>query len=136
MASHSVPMEPTSNSLRAPAGGGHLSRTCATVLDSVQHVLDARSAWIFVRESGSGMLVAADARGDGAAAFAGARIPHDRGVVGLSYSHRETVFAPEPSQDDRWFDCESVHRAKLAAVVFVPILAEHEAIGVLGLEVP
>jgi hypothetical protein len=94
MAKTISPLEPTSR-LPVPE---HVSLTCSTVLECVRSVLDARSACIFLRESGSGTLVAVDARGEGAAAFARARIPCDRGVVGLSFTRREAVFSPEPSK--------------------------------------
>ena len=133
MATHSIPVDPVHNTLATRA---HLSHTCGVILDSAQRLLDARSAWIFVYEPSSGTLVTVDARGDGAAAFADARIPSHRGIVGLSYTAREAVFTPDPSQDNRWFECDRVHSVKLGSLVLLPMLGDDKALGVLGLEMP
>jgi transcriptional regulator with GAF, ATPase, and Fis domain len=105
-------------------------------MDISQRLLGARSVWILLYDSTSKALVTAEARGVGAEPYRHARICAERGIVGLSFTRREPVFVPEPGEDDRWFDCERVHRAHLAPVVTVPICVDDEALGVIGLEMP
>jgi formate hydrogenlyase transcriptional activator len=63
-------------------------------------------------------------------------VPCDRGIVGLAFSRRETVFVGDVAAETRWFDPDRVRRSGLTSVFTVPLLHDNERIGVVGLDAP
>jgi formate hydrogenlyase transcriptional activator len=113
-----------------------VAQTCDAVLGIVERVFNARSAWILLHDATTNELVTTAFRGPGADAFAKARISCDRGIVGLSFTRRETVFVPDAQQDERWFDPERVHCSELRSVFTIPLVVKSQAFGVVGLDSP
>jgi formate hydrogenlyase transcriptional activator len=113
-----------------------LEATCAAMLDVVERLFGAQSSWILLHDPGSDRLVPCGMRGRGAEAYGGAELPCDAGVAGLAFTRGETVFVPDVSQDDRWFDPARVRRSGLRSVVNVPLVDRETPIGVIGLASP
>jgi formate hydrogenlyase transcriptional activator len=111
-------------------------QTCRAMLDVAERLFAARSCWILLEEPGTNELVTIEFRGPGAGAYAGARVPSDRGIVGLAYLHRESVFVPDAQNEERWYDPARVKSAGLRSVFTVPLLFEHRPLGVVGLDSP
>jgi Nif-specific regulatory protein len=110
--------------------------TCDALLGVIEGLFDARSTWILLHDASTDELVTTAYRGPGADAFADARIPCDRGIVGLAFRRREPVFVPDVQHEDRWFDAQRVHRSELLSVITIPLVIKSQAIGVVGLESP
>jgi formate hydrogenlyase transcriptional activator len=113
-----------------------VENTCDAVLDAAERMFDATSAWILLHDSATNSLRTARFRGPGGDAYAEVSVPSDRGIVGLAFSRRETVFVGDVLSETRWFDAERVHRSGLRSVFTVPLLHDKERIGVLGLDAP
>jgi formate hydrogenlyase transcriptional activator len=114
----------------------NVSQTCDAMLGVIEHVFNARSAWILLHDASNDELVTTAFRGPGADTFGNARIPADRGIVGLAFRRRETVFVPNAQQEDRWFHPERVHHSELRSVFTIPLVVKSQAIGVVGLDSP
>jgi formate hydrogenlyase transcriptional activator len=108
-------------------------QTCRAMLDAAEGIFAARCAWILLHERSTGELVTADIRGAGAEMYRNARIPRDRGIVGLAFSRREAVFVAQPLDDDRWFEPERVRNAVVGSILMVPLVIEDDVLGVVGL---
>jgi formate hydrogenlyase transcriptional activator len=113
-----------------------VAQTCDAMLGVVERVFEARSTWILLHDAATKELVTVAFRGPGAESFGNARIPCDRGIVGLAFRRRETVFVPDVQHDERWFDAERVHRSELRSVFTIPLVVKSQAIGVVGLDSP
>src|SRR5919106_6349601 len=113
-----------------------VAQTCDAMLGVVERVFNARSTWIPLHDVPANELVTVAFRGPGADSFENARVPCDRGIVGLAFRCRETVFVPDAQQEDRWFDPSRVHRSGLRSVFTMPLVVKSEAIGVVGLDSP
>ena len=113
-----------------------VAQTCDAMLGVVERVFNARSTWILLHDVPANELVTVAFRGPGADSFENARVPCDRGIVGLAFRRRETVFVPDAQQEDRWFDPSRVHRSDLRSVFTMPLVVKSEAIGVVGLDSP
>jgi formate hydrogenlyase transcriptional activator len=111
-------------------------RTCEAILDTVEQMFGARSAWILLHERAANQLVTAAFRGPGAESYADRHIPSDTGLVGLAFTRRETIFVPDVMTEDRWADPERTYRSGLRSVFTVPMVHESEALGVVGLDSP
>jgi putative methionine-R-sulfoxide reductase with GAF domain len=72
--------------------------------------------------------------GPGADAYAGARVGCDRGIVGLAFRRRETVFVADVQEEDRWYDTERVRASGLQSPFTIPMVCEDEGLGVVGLD--
>ena len=57
-------------------------QTCGAMLDAAERIFAARACWILVHDPSLQELVTVEFRGAGAAAYADARVPSDRGIVG------------------------------------------------------
>jgi transcriptional regulator with GAF, ATPase, and Fis domain len=106
------------------------------MLDAAERIFAARSSWILLFDARSQELVTIEFRGPGADAYAGARVGCDRGIVGLAFRRRETVFVADVQDEDRWYDPERVRRSGLQSVFTIPMLYEDEASGIVGLDSP
>jgi formate hydrogenlyase transcriptional activator len=113
-----------------------VAQTCDAALGVMARVFEVSSAWILLRDSSTNELVTAAVRGPGADTFANARIPCGRGIAGLAFRGRETVFVPDAKRENRWFDPERVHRSGLRSVFTIPLVVKSDAIGVVGLDSP
>jgi Nif-specific regulatory protein len=113
-----------------------VAETCDALLGVIERMFGARSTWILLHDVSADELVTIAYRGRGADAFAEARIPCDKGIVGLAFRRREPVFVPDAHEDDRWFDAQRVHRSELLSVVTIPLVIKSQAIGVVGLQSP
>jgi formate hydrogenlyase transcriptional activator len=114
-----------------------VGQICGAMLDVAQRIFAAESCWILLQDPPSGDLVTIEFRGQGAAAYADARIPIDaRSITGMVFTRMEPVFVPDAADDPRWFDPERVKAAGLGSVFTVPLVYEGRAIGVVGLDSP
>jgi transcriptional regulator with GAF, ATPase, and Fis domain len=110
--------------------------TCDALLGVIERLFEARSTWILLHDASTDELVTTAYRGPGADAFANARIPCDRGIVGLAFRRREPVFVPDAQHEGRWFDAARVHQSELLAVITMPLVVKSQAIGIVGLQSP
>jgi formate hydrogenlyase transcriptional activator len=109
--------------------------TCRAMLDVAERIFAARSCWILLLDEDADELVTLEVRGPAAAAaYAGARIPTSRGIVGLAFTHHQPIFVPDVQQEDRWFDPARVRSSGLHSVFTVPLMDGDEAFGVVGLD--
>jgi formate hydrogenlyase transcriptional activator len=113
-----------------------VQQTCDAILDTVEQMFGARSAWILLHDAETNQLVTAAFRGPGADSYADRHIPSDRGLVGLAFTRREIIFVPDVMAEDRWADPERMHRSGLQSVFTVPMVHESEALGIVGLDSP
>jgi formate hydrogenlyase transcriptional activator len=113
-----------------------VAQICTTMLEVMEHVLNARGGWILLHQQPDAELVTVGVRGNGAEAYANARIPCDRGIVGLCFKHREAVFVAEPREDNRWFELERVKRSGVKSVLTLPLIVEDDVLGVVGFDCP
>src|SRR5262245_21414852 len=111
-------------------------QTCAAMLDTAERVFAANSCWILLHDRASDELVTVEVRGCGAATYANARIPSDRGIVGLAFKRREPVFVPEVREESRWFAPDRMRESALSSAFTVPLIVEDDVLGVVGLESP
>jgi formate hydrogenlyase transcriptional activator len=109
-------------------------QTCRAMLDIAERLFAARSSWILLHDPRTNELVTAEFRGPGADAYANVRVPCDRGIVGVAFGRRETVFVPDTQDEDRWYDAARVKAAGLRTVFTVPLVYETKAIGVVGID--
>jgi len=114
----------------------HPSDICRTLLDVVEHLFEAHSAWILLHDRRTNHLLTTALRGPGAEAYCDARIPSNKGIVGLAFSKAEPVFVPDVGAENRWFDAALVHRSGLPSIFTVPLLYADHRIGVLGFHSP
>jgi transcriptional regulator with GAF, ATPase, and Fis domain len=110
--------------------------TCDAMLDVVEGIFDAQSAWILLYDSRSDRLVTAAFRGPAGATYADVDVPSNEGIVGLAFSTGEPVFVPDVAHEDRWFNPDRVHGSGLPSVFTVPLLYGDERIGALGFYSP
>jgi formate hydrogenlyase transcriptional activator len=110
--------------------------TCDAVLDAAEQMFGATSAWILLHDRSANSLRTARFRGPAGATYAEVAVPSDRGIVGLAFSRRESVFVGDVAAETRWFNPERVHQSGLRSVFTVPLLHDEERIGVLGLDAP
>ena len=108
----------------------------SAMLTVAERVFAAQSAWILLYDRASDTLGTVEFRGPGSDAYSGVRVPADVGIVGLAFQRRETVFVPDVSEETRWFDPARVQRSGLRSVFTVPIVAEDEALGIVGIDSP
>jgi formate hydrogenlyase transcriptional activator len=113
-----------------------VQQTCEAMLDTVEQMFGARSAWILLHDPETHQLVTAAFRGPGAESYADRHIPCDTGLVGLAFTRREIIFVPDVRAENRWADPERMHRSGLQSVFTVPMVHESEALGVVGLDSP
>ena len=113
-----------------------VGQTCRAMLDAAERIFAARSCWILLLDPRSEELVTMEFRGPGADVYAGARVGCDRGIVGLAFKRRESVFVADVQEEDRWYDPERVKRSGLQSVFAIPMVCEGEAFGVVGLDSP
>jgi formate hydrogenlyase transcriptional activator len=113
-----------------------LEQTCEAILDTVEQMFGARSAWILLHDSAADQLVTAAFRGPGAESYADRRIPCHTGLVGQAFTQQEAIFVPDVMTEDRWADPERMYRSGLRSAFTVPIVHESEAAGIVGLDSP
>jgi formate hydrogenlyase transcriptional activator len=135
--------EPLSQSERALieatvalTAGLDVRQTCSAMLDAAERIFAARSSWILIHDEASEALVTLAFRGLGAAAYGDAQVPCDRGIVGLAFRQRETVFVPDVQAEDRWYDRARVKASGLRSVFTVPLVHEDDVLGIVGLDSP
>jgi len=109
---------------------------CQAVLDAVETVFDARSAWVLLYDPQSKQLRTCAVRGGGSEAFRGLAIAPDVGILGLAFTTQKVVFIPKAQEEARWFDPARVHAADLQSVFAVPLVHGSEILGVVGLDSP
>jgi formate hydrogenlyase transcriptional activator len=109
---------------------------CQAVIDAVEDVFDARSAWILLHEPSSDRLRTYAVRGRGSEAFRDLVIAPSVGILGLAFTTGKVVFVPRVKEEDRWFDPARVHAADLQSVFAVPLVHGREILGVVGLDSP
>jgi formate hydrogenlyase transcriptional activator len=120
----------------ALTAGFDIDRICQSVLDAVERMYEARSSWILLHDASTDELSTCAVRGSGADAFAQARVPVDKGIVGLAFSKGEPVFVPDVDAEMRWYNKSRVQSADLATALVVPLTFEQKPVGVLGLDSP
>ena len=114
-----------------------VQRICAETLNAVERICDARAAWVMVIDVARDELVTIDFRGVGADSYAAVRVPRTgSALTNLVFSRREALFIPDAREETRWFDAERVHRSGLQSVLLVPLMYEHEPVGVMGMDSP
>jgi formate hydrogenlyase transcriptional activator len=113
-----------------------VQQTCEAILDTVERMFGARSAWILLHDPAANQLVTTAFRGPGAESYADRHIPCDTGLVGLAFTHQEAIFVPDVVTEDRWADPERMDRSGRRSVFTVPMVHESEALGVVGLDSP
>ena len=109
---------------------------CSTLMDAAEAMLHAKSSWVLLHDARSNCLVTAAVRGQGADAYAGVKIPSNKGIVGLAFSTAEPVFVPEVALETRWYDPTIVHRSGLPSIFTVPLMHAERPVGVLGFYSP
>jgi Nif-specific regulatory protein len=112
-----------------------VSQTCEAMLGVIEHVYEARATFVLLHDAATNELVTVAYRGPGADSFDG-RIACNRGVVGLVFNRRETVFVSDAHAEARWFDVDRVQRSELRSVTIVPLVIKSQIIGVVGLDSP
>ena len=108
-----------------------VAETCDAMLDVVEGIFDARSAWILLHDMRSDHLVTSAFRGPAGATYADVNVPSTQGIVGLAFSTGEPVFVPDVAHEDRWFNPDRVHDSGLPSVFTVPLIYGDERIGAL-----
>lgn len=112
-------------------------QTCKAILDAAERIFLARSCWVLTHDPKTDELVTVEFRGPGADAYAGARVPRDRGIiVSLVFNRHETVFVPDVQQEDRWYDAQRVKSSGVQSIFTIPLVFEEVALGVMGLDSP
>ena len=106
------------------------------IIDAVEDVFDARSAWILLYDSASQQLRTSAVRGRGSEAFRNLTIAPSVGILGLAFTSGKVVFVPHVKEEDRWFDPARVHAADLQSVFTVPLVHGRDILGVVGLDSP
>jgi formate hydrogenlyase transcriptional activator len=114
----------------------NVRETAAAVLKVAARLFAARSSWLLLHDPGADCLVTIASYGPAAEVFANARIPSTYGIVGVAFRQGRPMFIPDVRREGRWFDPDRIHRSGLQAVLTVPIEADGERIGVLGLDSP
>ena len=109
---------------------------CAAILDAVERLFAARSSWILLYNPTTDRLVTGDVRGPGAESYADLELPGDHGIVGLALTRGETVFVPDVTTEERWFNPERVQHSGLKSAFTVPLVYHQLRLGVLGLDSP
>ena len=109
---------------------------CEAVLAGVEKVFGATSSWVMLHDPDAHVLQTVVFRGRGADVYADVELPSDCGIAGLVFTRGEIQFVPDASVDQRWFNPERVRASGLRAVIMVPLVAESETIGVLGIDSP
>jgi formate hydrogenlyase transcriptional activator len=113
-----------------------VQQTCEAILDTVEQMFGARSAWILLHDPAANQLVTTAFRGPGADSYADRHIPCDTGLVGLAFTHQKAIFVPDVVTEDRWADPERMYHSVRRSVFTVPMVHESEALGVVGLDSP
>ena len=111
-------------------------QTCKGILDAVERIFSARACWVLLHDPETDELVTIEFRGLGAEAYADARVPRSQGIVSIVFDRQETVFVPDVTEENRWYDPGRVKRAGLRSVFTVPLVFEGSALGVVGLDSP
>jgi formate hydrogenlyase transcriptional activator len=109
---------------------------CNAVLDVVERVFEAQSAWVLLHDPKSDRLMTMAVRGHGSEAYLGAAVASGEGIVGLAFSSGEPVFVPDVQHEDRWFDPQRLHQSGLPSVVTTPLMHDEDRLGVLGFSSP
>ena len=109
---------------------------CQAVIDAVEDVFDARSAWILLFDPSSQQLRTYAVRGRGSGAFRDLTMPPSVGILGLAFTSRKVVFVPRVEDEDRWFDPARVHASDLQSVFAAPLVHGSDILGVVGLDSP
>jgi formate hydrogenlyase transcriptional activator len=108
--------------------------TCQAMLVAVEEMFAARAAWILLHDPTRNELITCGHHGVGADVYANLRIPCDRGIVGLVFTDRQTIFVPDVTQEPRWFNAERVHASGLRSVFTLPLLHDAIVMGVVGVD--
>ena len=107
---------------------------CQAIIDAVEELFDARSAWILLYDPAVKLLRTFAVRGRGSDAFSDLAIAPNIGILGLAFTSRKSVFVPEVKEEERWFDPARVHAADLQSVFTVPLVHGSDILGVIGLD--
>jgi formate hydrogenlyase transcriptional activator len=110
--------------------------TCAAILDAVERLFGARSSWILLHNPATDRLETCDVRGRGAESYADLELPCDHGIVGLAFTRGETVFVPDVTNEERWFNPTRVQQSGLRSAFTVPLVYHQLRLGVVGLDSP
>jgi len=113
-----------------------VAAVCGAIIDAVEELFNARSAWILLYDSASKLLRTFAVRGRGSDAFRDLAIAPSVGVLGLTFTSRKGVFVPEVKAEEGWFDPARVHAADLQSVFTAPLVHGSDTLGVIGLDSP
>jgi formate hydrogenlyase transcriptional activator len=113
-----------------------VSAVCQAIIDAVEELFAARSAWILLYDPASKLLRTFAVRGRGSEAFSDLAIAPSVGILGLAFTSRKGVYVPEVKGEERWFDPARVHAADLQSVFTVPLVHGSDILGVIGLDSP
>jgi transcriptional regulator with GAF, ATPase, and Fis domain len=109
---------------------------CQAIIDAVEEVFDASSAWILLYDPPSKQLRTVAVRGRGSDAFRDLAIDPSVGILGLAFTTGKVFFVPDVREEARWFDPARVHAADLRSVFTVPLVHGNDILGVVGLDSP
>ena len=111
--------------------------TCSAVLDAVEQLFEARSAWVLLHDVDTSELVTVMFRGPDAESYAHARVPlRDRTITTIVFHQRQPLFVADVREEDRWYDTLRVHASSLRTVFTVPLVYQDTPVGVIGIDSP
>ncbi|HEV3484816.1 MAG TPA: GAF domain-containing protein, partial [Vicinamibacterales bacterium] len=110
---------------------------CEAVLTGVEAVFGATSSWIMLYDDERKALRTESFRGVAAEIYRNQAIPLAAGSVLTSvFVNREIVFVADIHREDGWYNLTRVHSSGLRTVFALPLVANEQTIGVLGLDSP
>jgi len=113
-----------------------LAGVCGAILDAVEQIFNATACWLLLDDAHGKLLTTVAIRGQGSDAFSNVALRADVGILGLAYTTRQAVFVPDVRAESRWFDAARVHASGLQTVFTVPLVAQGQAVGIVGLDSP
>jgi len=116
--------------------GLDVDHVCDAVLLGVERVFAPRSIWIALHDEAADVLQVRFCRGSGAELLRDAKVPPGKGLTGQAFSTKRAIFAPDASEERRWYDPAHEHTTRLESVLLVPLVFGRQALGVLGLDSP
>ncbi len=114
-----------------------MEQVLTTVLEEVRHLLSAVASSIWLVDPATDELVCRQVTGPGSEVVRGWRLPQDRGLVGWTARHNESLVVPDTHADERHFTgVDQTTGLDLRSILSVPLrakrgLSEDSAIGVL-----
>ncbi len=110
----------------------NLSEVLELVLDELRRMLDVSASSIWLLDSETHELVCRQATGPHSEAVRGWHISLERGIVGWTAKHDQSVIIPDTRHDDRHFPgVDQSTGMVMRSIVSVPLRAQNEVIGVI-----